>query len=159
MKIIDNILDKEDFSKIKNLYTSNEMSWHYREGIDSVNSKRNDFFFYHILYDQNVPKSNFFGSIIPIFNKLGVVKSLIRIKANLYTRTNTIEHHADHTDLPFEHKTALFYINNNNGLTVLEDGTKVESVENRLLLFDGSRKHHSTSSTNDVRININFNYF
>ena len=91
--------------------------------------------------------------------KVFVVKSLIRIKANLYTRTNTIEHHADHTDLPFEHKTALFYLNNNNGLTVLEDGTKVESVENRLLLFDGSKKHHSTSSTDSVRININFNYF
>tara|TARA_R110000751_G_C13452157_1_gene444282 strand:+ start:52 stop:531 length:480 start_codon:yes stop_codon:yes gene_type:complete len=159
MKIIDNLLDKEDFLKIKNLYTSNEMFWNYREGIDSVNSKRNDFFFYHTLYDQNVPKTNFFGSIIPIFNKLGIVKSLIRVKANLYTRTNTIEHHADHTDFPWEHKTAIFYINSNNGFTVLKDGTKVESIENRLLLFNGFEKHHSTSCTDGVRININFNYF
>ena len=159
MKIIDNILDKEELSKLKNLYTSNEFPWYYQSGIDSVNTKRNDFFFYNMLYDQNVPKSNFFGSIIPIFNKLDKVKSLIRVKVNLYTRTNTIEHHADNTDFPFEHKTAIFYLNNNNGLTVLEDGTKVESVENRLLLFDGSKKHHSTSCTDGVRININFNYF
>ena len=38
MKIIDNFLDKENFLKIKNLYTSNEITWNYREGIDSVKS-------------------------------------------------------------------------------------------------------------------------
>ena len=160
MKIIDNILDKEELSKLKNLYTSNEFPWHYQAGIDSTKTKRNDFFFYHMLYDQNVPKSNLFGSIIPIFNKLDKVKSLVRVKANLYTRTNTIEHHADHIDFPWEHRVALFYVNSNNGLTVLKDGTKVESIENRLLLFNGYEKHHSTSCTDSrTRININFNYF
>jgi len=37
---------------------------------------------------------------------------------------------------------------------------KVESVENRLLLFDPSETHNSTSCTDEkVRVNINFNYF
>ena len=49
---------------------------------------------------------------------------------------------------------------NNDGFTVLHDGTKIESKRNRLLLFDGSKPHHSTNCTDDWRrININFNYF
>ena len=61
--------------------------------------------------------------------------------------------------MPWNHKTAIFYINSNNGFTVLENDTKIESIENRLLLFNGSKKHHSTSCTNSgARININFNY-
>ena len=84
---------------------------------------------------------------------------LIRVKANLYLRTDEIEHHNNHTDYPFEHRAAILYINTNNGLTVLEDGTECESVANRLLLFDGSKLHHSTTCTDQKRrVNINMNY-
>ena len=41
----------------------------------------------------------------------------------------------------------------------LEDGTEIESRANRVLLFDPSKPHHSTSCTNDKRrVNININY-
>ena len=159
MKIIDNFLNQEELINLQNLYTSNEFPWCYQTGVDSIDTKRNDFFFCHMLYNHNVPKSNYFNSIAPIFSKLDDFKSLIRVKANLYTRTNIIEHHADHVDMSWNHKTAIFYINSNNGFTVLENDTKIESIENRLLLFNGSKKHHSTSCTDSpVRININFNY-
>ena len=56
-------------------------------------------------------------------------------------------------------KSAIFYINTNNGLTVLEDGTEIKSVANRLLLFNASEPHHSTTTSNENRrVNINFNY-
>jgi hypothetical protein len=36
---------------------------------------------------------------------------------------------------------------------------KVESIENRALIFDGNKKHFSTSCTNDkARFNIAINY-
>ena len=67
---------------------------------------------------------------------------------------------ADHFDLSFPHKGAIFYVNTNDGFTVLEDGTEIKSIENRVLLFDPSTKHHSTTCTDKkVRITINFNYF
>ena len=54
----------------------------------------------------------------------------------------------------------MFYLNDNDGVTVLNDGTEVESVANRLLLFDASKPHHSTTCTDaDRRVNLNFNYF
>ena len=41
----------------------------------------------------------------------------------------------------------------------MEDGTKIDSVENRLLIFDGIRFHNSSSTTNAKgRYNINFNF-
>ena len=59
----------------------------------------------------------------------------------------------------YRHKSAILYINTNNGLTVLEDGTECESVANRLLLFDASKPHHSTTCTDQKRrVNINMNY-
>ena len=53
----------------------------------------------------------------------------------------------------------ILYINDNDGYTRLEDGTKIKSVANRGLYFDASRKHNSTTCTDAAaRFNINFNY-
>ena len=45
-------------------------------------------------------------------------------------------------------------------VTEEQDGTKIESIENRLLIFDASRMHNSTTTTSfEGRYNINVNYF
>ena len=78
----------------------------------------------------------------------------------MYPSTSKRYHHPDHIDYSYSHKGAIFYVNTNDGITVLEDGTEIKSIENRVLLFDPSTKHHSTTCTDQkVRININFNYF
>ena len=57
-------------------------------------------------------------------------------------------------------KSAVFYLNSNNGYTLFEDGTKVESVAGRLLVFDPHMAHTGSSSTDTKnRVVINFNYF
>ena len=62
--------------------------------------------------------------------------------------------------MPYAGIIGILYFNANDGVTVLEDGTEVESVPNRILLFDSSRPHHSTTCTNaNRRVNLNFNYF
>ena len=56
--------------------------------------------------------------------------------------------------------TSIFYVNTNNGYTKFEDGTKVESVANRLVSFPANKKHTGTSCTDEkTRVVINFNYF
>ena len=120
-----------------------------------------DFMLGHRVYADNVILTNemTWNKIRPIMNMLEM-KSLIRCGVNYYPKTHKILNHSYHTDFPFEHKGALFYINDNDGLTILEDGTEIEGVGNRLLLFDASRPHHSTTCTNATRrLNINFNYF
>ena len=51
-------------------------------------------------------------------------------------------------------------MNSNDGYTLFEDGTKVESVANRLVRFPASIKHTGTTCTNaNRRVLINFNWF
>ena len=83
----------------------------------------------------------------------------IYIIFNLYPNTEKVYEHEMHQDFDFSHKTAIFSINTCDGYTKLEDGTKIDSVANRILLFDASKEHCSTTTTNvSTRINININY-
>ena len=95
--------------------------------------------------------------------KLGIV-SLVRAKFNLLHRTDDIIEHQPHIDIPNPPdnlKTAILYLNTNNGYTKFEDGNKVLSEENRLVIFDGKLKHWgSTNSCSEpYRIVFNLNYF
>ena len=82
------------------------------------------------------------------------------IKANLYPSLNKIIEHGSHVDQNFKHNGFIYYLNTNNGYTKLSDGTKIESIENRGLFFDSSLPHQSTNCTDqNIRINLNFNYF
>ena len=113
----------------------------------------------HTFYDDFKPQSALISILNPIL-KILKPKSIMRIKANLFPNLGTHIKNEWHIDRPYDHKGALFYINTNNGFTELEDGSKIESIENRLLLFDSSKKHRSTHCTDKKsRVNINFNYF
>tara|TARA_B100000287_G_C20388467_1_gene684571 strand:+ start:52 stop:402 length:351 start_codon:yes stop_codon:yes gene_type:complete len=101
--------------------------------------------------------------LFPFFQKIQPV-ALIKIKANLNMPTENIIEHGYHNDiqdglhLDFI-KTAVYYLNTNNGYTKFEDGTKVESVQNRLVVFDNKMKHTGTTCTDKpFRMVINFNY-
>ena len=87
--------------------------------------------------------------------------SLIKIKSNLLYPTDQIKVNQFHVDLFHPAATTgIFYINTNDGYTEFEDGTIVESVENRYVEFDTTTKHRGTTSTNiNPRVIINFNYF
>ena len=78
----------------------------------------------------------------------------------MFPNTEKLHEHGMHVDYDYPHKAAILSINTCDGYTKLEDGTKIDSVANRMLIFDGSTLHTSTNTTDQtVRININFNYF
>ena len=111
-----------------------------------------------MFYDGNQTTSNHFDKLFPILEKLEV-KCLLRIKANLYPNTEILHEHSMHVDYVFSHSTALLSLNTCDGYTKLKDGTKINSVANRILLFDAREGHCSTTTTNvSARINININY-
>ena len=167
--IIDDVLSERELNGILNSYMFNKEQL---EGIYDFNnaeqvpwfviylsSYENSLSFTHHCYDQQTITSKFFSVLGPILRELNP-KSLIRVKANLYPRTEEIEEHGYHTDFPFECTTSIFYLNTNNGYTKFEDGTVVESISNRLLTFPTLCRHTSASCTDKAgRININFNYF
>ena len=57
------------------------------------------------------------------------------------------------------HNVAIIYLNSNDGYTFFEDGAKIESVENRCIIFPGNLKHAGTSCTDsNLRVVLNINY-
>ena len=178
-QIIDNALDSKYFEKLQELLMGHQFPWFWHDSIENELDTQQDkyyltnVFYYHFQihedeYSEEDYKANQeaavknsthkFWHLEPLISLLEP-KELVRIKANSYARTDEIVHHDNHIDFPFEHRSAILYINTNDGLTVLEDGTECESVANRLLLFDASRPHHSTTCTDQKRrVNINVNY-
>ena len=158
-EIIDNFLEKKDFLIIKNTILKNDnFPWYYVPGVAYKNEKKSLFYFVHVFYINHNANSNFFNLLQPILSKINP-KALIRIKGNFYPKTEKIFEHKKHVDFKFSNKSMLYYINNNDGFTILENKIKIESKENRALFFDSSFEHNSTTCTNqNGRININFNY-
>jgi len=163
-KVIDNFLDEEYFDSLVTLITdktksgNNIMPWFLQSSIvcDKVEDKI--FLLYHMFYENNIPTSDLYNKLIPLLGKLKV-KSLIRIKANFYPNTEILHEHPMHADYEFSHSGALLSLNTCDGYTKLKDGTKIDSIANRILLIDSSEEHCSTTTTNDfARFNININY-
>lgn len=158
IQIKDNFLDKEVFTQIKDFVMSDKMPWFFNDEINDINNK--DYYFTHTFVMQNKVVSILNDKlIIPLMSKIKH-KNVLRAKANLFTKQPKHIKYGLHTDYPkgFPHTTILLSINTNNGYTEFENGQKVESVENRLLIFDGQLKHQSVGQTDTKqRINLNIN--
>lgn len=174
--IIDEFLSNEDFEKIKTIFTNENTPWFFSKGIAFPNDtiretsdtgSLDDYFFSHVLYNNMRPQSDLFDNTINILGPAlkqelqFQLSTIIRIKFNLYTRTQIVNRHPWHIDakdLP-KLRGALLMLNTCDGYTGFIDGTKVKSVENRLVLFDSLEKHHSTSTSDaSTRMTININY-
>ena len=159
IEIIDNYLDETSFSYIKNIMMNNIFPW-YTMGLSGVSHRNSNdgMYFTHNFYSDQKSNSDFTKILKPLIDKVSP-KSIIRIKGNLYPGTKRRLFHDWHTDYNFLHDGFIFYINTNNGFTILKNGKKIKSIENRILFFNPNEKHRSTTCTDSVcRININCNF-
>ena len=169
--IIDNFLSQKDFLNIKNTFfpqdlnNSDIFAWYYHKGIvrdpekGPTGYEEDDWMYTHPLHssDNGLKFDKYYSVVKPIINKLDI-KKLFDIRANLLVPTKEHIYHEFHTDREVPHTVALFYVTTCNGFTILKDTAKVECVQNRMLLFDGSIEHHSVSSTDSLRCAININF-
>lgn len=158
-RIVDNLLPEQDFLALKQLLEGSQshFPWFYTAHV-AYPTDKSDSYFRHTFYEGGSPASSYYPNLEPIIKRIDC-KALLRARANLYPSKNEIIHHAQHVDYDFGHKTLILYINTNNGFTCLEDGTKIESVANRALFFDGGKLHNSTTCTDaPCRINLSINY-
>lgn len=160
--LIDNCLSHNHLKLLQSTMLGDEFPWFYRPYKVSPETAKtnNDYQFNHNFYNHHSFKSQHIGLLEPLFEILNP-SALVRIKANLTTATTDIVQYDYHVDYEnFDGKTAIFYVNSNNGMTVFDDGSKIESVENRLIIFDSRIPHTGTSCTDQkVRCVINFNYY
>ena len=156
-KVIDNFLDKKDFKHIQKILMGENFPWFYNTCISTPKDAKHLYYFTHNFFKNEV-RSSFFSLWEPLLKKLNY-KALIRIKGGLYPSHTEVRSNNFHVDYDFKHKGCLFYINTNNGPTVIENKT-ILAKENRAVFFDSSKPHHSSlCSDQQVRITVNFNYF
>jgi hypothetical protein len=164
-EVFDNYLDKDSFKVLKSVFVNNyNFPWYYNEIItkenlnEEFNLDRHQFT--HVLYRENQGvSSDFYQYVVPLVDKINS-PLLMRVKANLATRTEKHVEGGFHTDSKLNHKTAVFYLNTNNGYTLFENGEKVESLENRLVVFNSDVLHTGVSQTDTkIRCLLNINYF
>jgi len=168
MKVIDNFLPPEAFQYVQSQLLSPAWPWYFQNHVDyaeeSENLEKSQFCYQ--LYRNHTWQGAGESIVTPFLHRLKAV-ALVRVKANLQVRTKTRKQNNFHVDLlnpdhePYENLlTAIYYVNSNDGVTVFEDGTEVESVANRMVVFPSKTKHTGTTCTDQKRrVVVNFNYF
>ena len=169
ISIQDNFLKEKEFNALRDVIATDAFPWFYfPETVDGPQIKDKESssgLLTHSVYHNNIPTSEFFQQFFYTFEQLDV-SVLIRVKLNLQIRNLEPDFDVFHSDMDGYSKsfqqtcmTSILYINTNNGYTEIEDGTKVDSVANRLVSFPSYIRHRGVSQTDEkTRIVINFNY-
>lgn len=168
MKVIDDFLGYKEFQRLRSEIMSPVFDWNFVPMSDSMKEDPDKFSgqFVHLAYSNCVPRTTFFNNLMPVLSRLDAT-TLNRIKVNLQPRTEEPVEGMFHSDLRGDMNietrktwtTSVYYINTNNGYTEFEDGTKVESVENRMVKFSSDTLHRGVTCTDEqTRVVINFNY-
>lgn len=165
IEIFDNFLLEEEYRKIHDTLYGPDFLWGYSSGKSYIHENKQNkyiFQFVHSFY-MNYNWKSPHGSLLEPFIRILKPVAIFRIKANLTTITPKkiqYEFHRDPGDVLVKCKTACYYVNTNNGKTVFSDGQEIDSIANRLIVFDSDMYHTGTSCTDEsTRCVINFNYF
>lgn len=184
-KVYDDILNKESLKTLQEYFLKGQdgLEWFYLEKIVGSKSKK--------LFNgpSSIETKVGAGFVISIPNEhinidkkilsiIDEIKSWVEEKNNkkyaytLRTKINLTKPqtfsdvdiiNAIHLDTQIEHTSYVFYINTNDGYTLLynDDKTeilqKVDCIENRILIFDGLIPHAGVPSTNEDKCVINCN--
>ena len=156
MNIYKNFISRKDSNKIYDVFLNNNFPWYYHK-----NSTKNDsnFFSHGFIVEEQI-NSGFIFLIEPILKKLKC-KKIYNIRANLcLKRPMKSNWHIDFDKLKLtpKSKTAIYYVNTNNGYTIFKN-KKIRSEANKMIVFNGDTMHKVKYQTDkDARIVINFRY-
>jgi len=166
VKVFDDFMNKFQFKEMQDKILSPTFSWNVGNVIrpDSTDIPiKYNIQMTHLFYASPGVMSDALPIIAPLLDNLPM-EIFVRAKANTTFASEEIIEHGMHMDIePYDFAklctTAIFYLTNNNGYSKFEDGTKIESVENRLVTFPSTMKHTGTSCTNvNRRVVLNLNY-
>ena len=175
VKIYDNCLPLDLFKTMQGILLGpSDFTWSYNDLVISkkYNGKKqlidsyddDDMFQFTHLFFTNAVLFDWTHTTEIIYPILSIInaRAWLKIKANLGTKDPEHMIGGWHQDLEGLSNiiTAQLYMNTNNGYTLMESGDKIESVENRLVVFPCDILHTGISQTDTkVRVLLNFNFF
>ena len=157
--IIDNFISHIFLEDFVSTCLSADFGWYLNDVVKNPNMISMNKQFAHTFFANGKLNSHYFSLLEPILEKLNI-DQLLKAKINLTQKNNIIYEHGFHTDIKEpDVLTAVFYLNTNNGYTKFIDGKIVNSVANRVIIFDSLLEHTGTTCTDeDYRLVLNLNY-
>ena len=167
IKLHDNFLPKEEFETLQNFLLGEDCPWYFNRfttwrpenGIDAAEAsfKEGCKFTHTFWRDMEGPTSPYYEKLLPLLKRCGA-KHVVKIKANLLLKTPQVIPHVFHTDTAVNCTTIVYYLNSCDGFTHFENGNKIETIENRAVIFNSQIPHGgSTTSNADNRVVLNIN--
>jgi len=162
-QVFENVLDLDLSNNIKKIMSSNDFPWYYLPCISDEDDDAR-FHFTHMLSYREEHSKWYEYMTVPILTFITQKNNLkrievTRVKANLFVKEKENLASKKHVDEHFPHKVALYYVNTNDGYTLLDEKIKIPSIQNNLLIMDGSIPHSAVSQTDTkIRLGININY-
>jgi len=171
MKTIDSAVDEEEFKNIKDYFIGDMRVPYYLSNrtIEGLKEGQLDCwqFIHYSIIDANIVNTESLNVLLPLIRVLNPFV-ITRLKVNITPRTSEVVENGWHYDLPNDDqpkhikdnlKSSIFYLNTNDGYTSFSDGKKIDSLENRLLIFNAMDKHQgSTCSSTNYRAVVNCVY-
>lgn len=158
-EVIDDFVPEYTNDHILKVISGNRFPWFLANKVSEQKDLHWNSQYIHMLYrHEGHRKSDYYSLVDTILGKLDPAM-IIRIKINSTSYTQNILEFPFHTDTNYKSKTCVYYVNDNNGYTYFEDGSKVYSKARRLIRFDSNIRHSGSTHTNAKhRFVININY-
>lgn len=159
--ITDEYLERGPFHQLQSLFLGNgTIPWDFNEHkVWKDDNSIHNFQFVHTFFRGDVGlKSSHYSQITPLLKKIDPAV-WIRIKANMVPYNDKIIEFDLHTDTEYKCTTAVYFLNTCDGYLYFKDGSKVETIANRLVTFPSWYLHAGTTCTDDkVRCVLNLNF-
>ena len=88
-------------------------------------------YFVHPIFEHNHQQSDMHDVLSTFYTTIGM-RALIRVRALLYMNQGRQIVHSPHIDMHYSHKAALFYMNDNDGFTLMaHEGVDINAYQDK----------------------------
>ena len=172
IKVIDNVLDEEYFFQLQSHMTSDHWPWFFMNNITSVGGGQSNYGFFHMLKNEHGESKRYESvkELVQTISKHVGSNHIIRCRMDMTVNRGDSIKLEPHVDLTIPHTTAIFYVNDVDGNTIIYDQMygddskltikqEIQPKANRLVIFDGLHLHTGhTPTTCNQRVLINSNF-
>lgn len=171
-KITENLLTKEQEDALESSVLNERTQWIFNRYAAYKNSaynvsdetKRNISSFRHEVYRNGVMVDKEMFNLFKIIPEMLGAKQIYNMICQLQLVTVGVNKPIKHVDMPTHptpYYSAVYYINQSDGPTVLynPDGTELVRCEHergKVIMFDGNLFHHASKPTTNIRCIMNF---
>jgi hypothetical protein len=163
-QVVDQAIDSASFEALRSAVEQPLFPWEHSAILKgefphiSADDNRQDVHGLFLWHQGKVFRSPYLPLVAPLIAQFEPCR-LIKAKLN---RTRSRDRHIEYGLHVDTHRsgalTVVFYLNDNNGYTLFEDGSRVMSRANRMVVFNASTRHTGASCTDAPhRLVLNLN--